>query len=114
MGKTQVGTDLGLPHAGNPRACTPSRQLQTMSEHHHPAPAELILHRGWNLVVSGHSQALQLTGLGKPLPLTFQQQPRLNYKRRVYAANMENAQFKYPAWVTREALILNNPEALLH
>ena len=30
---TQVGADLGLHHLGNPRASTPSGQLQTMSEH---------------------------------------------------------------------------------
>ena len=39
------------------------------------------------MVVSGHSQSLQLTGLGKSLPLTCQQQPRLNYKRRGYIAH---------------------------
>ena len=49
--------------------------------------AQLILHRGWRLVVSDPSQSLQLTGLGKSLPLIHQQQPRLNYKRRVYSAH---------------------------
>ena len=38
-GGTQVGADLGLHHLGNPRACAPSRQLQTMLKHRHPAPA---------------------------------------------------------------------------
>ena len=38
-------------------------------------------------MVSGHCQSLQLTGLGKSLPLIRQQQPRLNYKRRVYSAH---------------------------
>ena len=90
-GKTQVEADLGLHHLGNPRARAPSGQLQTTSEHHHPAPAQLIIHRGQRLVVSGHSQSLQLTGLGKSLPLTCQQQPRLNYKRRVYSAHMKGA-----------------------
>ena len=59
-GKTQVGADLGLHHPGNPRASTPSGQLQT-SENHHPAPAQLVLHRGGRLGVSGHRQSLQLT-----------------------------------------------------
>ena len=44
-GKTQVGVDLGLHHPGNPRASSPGGQLQTMSEYHHPAPAQLILQR---------------------------------------------------------------------
>ena len=79
--------DLGLLLLGNPRASTSSGQLQTMSEHHHTAPTELVLHRG--LVVSGHSQSLKLTGLGKSLPLICQQQSNLNYKRRVYSAHMK-------------------------
>ena len=42
-------------------------------------------------MVSGHSQSLQLlTGLGKSLPLICQQQPRPNYKRRVYSAHMKD------------------------
>ena len=86
-GQTKVGADLGLHHLGNPRACAPSGQLQTTLEHHHPAPTWLILHRGLRLVVSGHSQCLQLTGLGKSLPLMCQQQPRLSCKRRVYSAH---------------------------
>ena len=86
-GKTQVGADLGLHHPGNLRVCTPSGQLQTMSEHNHPAPVQQILHRGWRVVVSGHSQSLQLTGLRKSLPLICQQQPSLNYKRQVYSAH---------------------------
>ena len=83
-GKTQMGPDLGLYHLGNPRVNAPNGQLETMSEHHHPVPAQLILHRGWQLLVSGHSQPLQPTGLGKSLPLICQQQSRLNYNRRVY------------------------------
>ena len=78
---------LGLYQLGNPRTCVPSGQLQTTSEHHHPAPAQLILHEGWRLVVSSYSQSLQLSGLGKSLPLTCQQQPRLNYKRKVYSTH---------------------------
>ena len=73
-GKAQVGADLGLPHSGNPRASTLSGQLHTMLEHHHPAPAQLILHIGQRLVVSGPSLSLQLTNLGKSLSLTCQQQ----------------------------------------
>ena len=38
-------------------------------------------------MVSGHSQWLQLTGLGKFLPLIFQQQPMLSYKRRMFSAH---------------------------
>ena len=89
QGKTQVGTDLGLNHPGNPRASAPSGQPHTMSEQHHPAPAQLILHRGWRLVGSSHSQSLQLTGLGKSIPLICQQRPTLNYKRRVYSVHMK-------------------------
>ena len=61
-----------------------------MLEHHHLAPAQLILHGGWELVVSDHSQSLQLIGLGKSLPLISQQQPMLNYKRRVYSAHTQD------------------------
>ena len=43
------------------------------------------------LVVSGYSQSLQLTGLSKSLPLICQQQPSLNYKRRVYSAHPKGA-----------------------
>ena len=68
LGKTQVGADLGFQHSGNPMANAPSGQLQTTSEHYHPALAQLILHRGRRLVVSGHSQSWQLTGLGKSFP----------------------------------------------
>ena len=86
-GKTQVGGDLSLHHPENPRAYAPSGQLQTTSEHLYPAPRQLILHGVWRLVVNGHSPSLPLTGLGKSLPLTCQQQPRLNYKRRLYSAH---------------------------
>ena len=76
-GKTQVGSDLGLHHLGNPRTCVPSRQLQTMSEHHLPALPQLIFYGGGRWVVSGPSQSLQLTGLSKSLLLTCQQQSSL-------------------------------------
>ena len=55
-----------------------------------PCPCTAGLHGGQRFVVSGHSQFLQLTDLGKsPPPLTCQQQTRLNYKRRVYSAHVK-------------------------
>ena len=57
-GKTQVEADLGLYHLGISKASIPSGQLQTMLEHPHPAPTQLILHEGRKLVVGGHSQSL--------------------------------------------------------
>ena len=90
LGITQVGAELGLYHLGKPRACIPSGQIQTMSEHHYPAPTQLILHRRQRLMVSGHSQLLKLAGLGKSLPLTCQEQTRLSYKRRVYSAHKKS------------------------
>ena len=68
-GKTQVGADLVLYHPGNPRGSKPSGQLHTTSEHHCPVPAQLIYQGGQRLGVSSHCQSLQLTGLGKSLPL---------------------------------------------
>ena len=56
--KKNMGADLGRHHMGNPRARAPSGHLQSTLEHHHPVPAQLILHRGQRLVVSGHSQFL--------------------------------------------------------
>ena len=56
---------------------------------HHPDPAQLIPYRWQRFVASGHSQSLQLTGLDKSLPLIFQEQPKLNYKRRVYSTNIK-------------------------
>ena len=70
--RIQVGVVLVLHHPGNPRACSPSGQLQTTLEHHHPAPAQLTLLEVWRMLVIGHNQSLQLTGLGKFLPLTYQ------------------------------------------
>ena len=90
-GKTQVGADLGQHQLGNLRACTPSGHLQTMSEHHYSVPAQLILHRWHRLVVSGHSQSLQLTDVGKSLPLICEHQPKLTYKRRVYSTHKKGA-----------------------
>ena len=113
LGKTQVGADLGLYHLGNPRASTPSGQLQTMLDHHHPALAQLIHHRGQRLVVSGHSQSLQLTDLGKSLPLICQQQPRLNYKRRCTQPTQKE-HLKYPAYMIGEAVPLDPTAHLLY
>ena len=90
LGRTQMLADPGLHHLRNPRACTPNKQLQTTLEHHHPASAQLILQRGWRLVVSSHSQSSQLTGLGKSLPLTSQQS-RLSYKRRLYSSHTKGS-----------------------
>ena len=43
------------------------------------------------MVVSGHSQSLQLTGLGKSFPLICEQQSKLNYKRRLYSVYKQGA-----------------------
>ena len=56
---------------------------------------------------------MQLTGLGKSLPLICQQQSRLNYKRRVYSAHTEGA-LECPAWVIGEAVPLDHTGHLLH
>ena len=82
---TLACTTLGIPGLAHP-----------VDSYNHvraplPSPAKLILHGGQRLAVSGHGQSLQLTGLGKSLPLTCQQQPRLNYKRRVYSAHRKGA-----------------------
>ena len=114
QGKTQVRPDLGLHHLENPRASPPSGKLQTTWELYHPAPAQLILRRGQRVVVSGHSQSLQLTGLGKSLPLICQQQQRLNYKRRVYSAHTKGTHLKYSAWMIGEAVPLDPTGHLLH
>ena len=111
-GKTQVGADLGLHHPGNPRASAPGEHLQTMWAYHHPAPAQLILHRGQRLVVSGHSQSLQLTGLGKSLRLICQQQSRLNHKRRV-TQSTRRVHLEYPVWVIGETVPLDPTGHLL-
>ena len=110
LGKTQVGADLGLHHLGNPRASAPSGQ--TALEQHHPALAQLILHGGRRLVVSCHRQSFQLTGLGKSLPLVCQQQPRLNYKRRVYLAQ-RRVHLESPAWLIGESVPLDPTAHLL-
>ena len=113
LGKTRDGADLGLHHPGNPRACTPSGQLYTTLEHQHPAPAQLVLHRGMRLVVSGHSKSLQLTGLGTSLPLICQQQSRLNYNRRVCLAHTKGTP-QVPSLGDGEAVPLDPMGHLLH
>ena len=65
-------------------------------------------------MVSGYSQSLQLTSLGKPLPLTCQQQLRLNYKRRVYSAHTKGIHIEHPVWVIGEAVPLDSIGLLLH
>ena len=102
--KTQVACLIWDTPVGGP-----SGHLQTTSEHHYPVPAQLILHRGQRLVISGHSQSLQLTGLGKSFPLFCQQQPRPNYKRRMCLAHMMGSS-QYPAWVIGEAVPLDHKE----
>ena len=66
-GKTEGGANLGLYHPGNPKVRASSGQLQTALVHYHLTPAQQILHGGQKLAVSGHSQSLQLTSLGKSL-----------------------------------------------
>ena len=83
--------DLGCTTKETPGASEPSGQLQTQLKHHHPAPTQLIPCGRQRLVISGHSQSLQLTGLGKSFPLVCQQQPKLNHKRRVYSAHTKGA-----------------------
>ena len=80
-----MGADLDLYHPGHARACSHSGLLQTTQEHHNPVAAQLNLHRGQRLVVSGQSQSLKLTGLDKSLPLICQQQLGPSSKRRVYS-----------------------------
>ena len=113
LGKTQVGADLGLNPLGNPRACAPTGQLQTMLEHHAPALAHLILLEGWRLVFSGQHQSYQLTGLSVSLPWTCQQQPRLNFKR-VYTQPTQRVHPEYPIWMIGEAVPLEPTGHLLH
>ena len=57
-GGAQVVDDPDLYQLENPRAYAPSGRLQTTSEQHHPAPAQLTLHGGQRFVVSGHRQSL--------------------------------------------------------
>ena len=113
LGKTQVGSGIGLHHLGNPRACTLSGQLQTTVEHHHSSPAQLILHRGWSLVASGHSQSLLLTGLGKSHPLIFQCNQG-STTRRGCTQPTRRSHLEYPAWVIGVAVPLDLIGHLLH
>ena len=87
-GKTQVGADLGLHYLGNPG---PAHIVDSYIGAPSPCPCTADPPQGQRVVVSGHSQSLQLTGLGKYLQLTCQQKSRLNYKRRVYSAHTTGA-----------------------
>ena len=65
-------------------------------------------------MVSEHNQSLQLTCLDKFIPLICQQQPRLNYKRRVSSAHTRRTYLKHPAWVKGEVMSLDPTGHLLH
>ena len=58
------------------------------------------------------SQSYQLAGMGKLLPLTCQQQSRLNYKRRLNSTHMR-VHLEYPGWVIAEAVPLDPTGHLL-
>ena len=74
-------------------------------------PCPCMANLPWRVEVGGqcHSQSLQLTGLGKSLPLTCQQQSKLNYKRRVHPTHM-----KEPFQVPSLAVPLDLRGHLLH
>ena len=80
-GKTQVGADLGLHNLGNPKAKAPSGPPSLCPCTADP-PQRAEVCGQWSQPIS-----LQLTGLGKSLPLNSQQQPRVIYTRRVYSAH---------------------------
>ena len=50
---------------------------------------------------------------GKPLLLIYQQQSRLNYKRKVYTVHM-GVHLEYPAQVNGKTMPLDATEHLLH
>ena len=86
-GRTQAGADLG---AASPRKSQNLLTQWTTTDHMGAPPSCPHLFtadppQGQRVVVSDHSQSLQLIGLGKSLPLISQQQLKLNYKRRVYS-----------------------------
>ena len=74
-------------------------------------PCPCMANLPWRVEVGGqcHSQYLKLTGLGKSLPLTCQQQSKLNYKRRVHPTHM-----KEPFQVPSLAVPLDLRGHLLH
>ena len=104
--KEQPYADCSVAHGGWPRgehnwwlilACTTGK-LQSLctqwSATDHagappPFPCTQTLHRVRRLVVTRHSQSLQLTGLVKSLPLTCQRQSRLNFRSRAYSVHTE-------------------------
>ena len=102
-GRTQVGNDLGLHHPGKPRACTLSGQLQTTSEHHHPAPAQLIFHKGWRLVVNGDSWSLPLTTWVNPSHWPANTNQGSTTRGRCTQPT-QGVHPEYPAWVIGEAV----------
>ena len=65
LGLTLVCTTWESPEPTHP--VDSYRPHQSTSNH--PAPTQVIFHRGWMLVVSSHSQSLQLAGLSKFIPL---------------------------------------------
>ena len=75
--------------------------------------AHLIVHSGQRLVFSGHSQFVQLMGLGKSLLLTCQQQSRLNYNRKECQPT-QWVHLEYLAWVIGEAVPVDPVGYLLH
>ena len=78
------------PQAGHRRRLTLAHTTQETPEPAHPVDNYRPC---WSTttLVSGHRQSLHFTGLGKSLRLICQQQPRFNYKRRVYSAHTKGA-----------------------
>ena len=111
LDKTQVGAELGLHHLRNPRVNAPSGQLHATLEHCHRAPPQLILHRGQRLVVSGHSQSLQLTGLGKSHWSANSNQGSTTGERCMQPT--WRVHLEYPAWMIEEAVPLDRTRHLL-
>ena len=113
LGKTQVGADLGLHHSGNPRASIPSRQLQTMSEHHHLAPTQLILH-GWQRLVEVVIASL-CSWLACINPFHWSANSNQGSTTRGGCTQLtQRVYLEYPAWVIGEAMPLDPTGHLLH
>ena len=85
LGETQWGLMLALTTQETPGPAHPVVIYRPLL----PCPCTADPSQRARLVGSGHSQSLQLSGLGESLPLTGQQQPRLNHKRRVCTAHMK-------------------------
>ena len=113
-----AGWPLAEHRVGLTLACTtqeiPGQSTQWTATDHvrAPPPCPCTADPPWREEVGGHSQSLQLTGLGKSLPLTCQQQPRLNYKR-VYSAHKKGTP-GVPSLCDREAVPLDPTGHLLH